>query len=165
MMRNTTAVFLAMAIIFTAGNAGALFEPEHKNATQEFSAVLQTNKTSVKVGEPFVVTVLLRGETDIAPRVNFPRLKDFNVASVSQSQSFVFQGKEMHAKIRYTYVLVPIAEGAYEIPAVEVYAQKKKFFTNTLAITVLPGPAGSAPKGDEGKKIPRQLLRGEKIIL
>lgn len=112
----------------------------------------------VAVGERFRLTysVNARGD-DFAG----PAMPDFDILSgpsISTSSSVQIINGSMTQSVTntYTYIVAARKEGKFEIPAATIKVKREQYQSNTLAIEVVKGNAGSAQQGQSQQQTQQQ---------
>ncbi len=160
-MKKLIVIISVAVLVGVAVQAHAFLAVADNKGAAAFSVVMKADKQRVRVGEAFTLSIQMKGASDINPLVRLPALKDFAIVSTAQSQQFAFQGREISAAIEYVYVLAPLKEGSFEIPPASIRLGGKEYQSNPVTIEV----QGTVPQVPPQKKIPRELLRGDKVIL
>ena len=148
---------------------------------QKFTATV--NRNTVSVGENFKLTYSLN---DRAEQYMGPNFSDFRVLSgPNQSTSMSVSNGQMSSSTSFSYILSPIREGQFTIPAATIRANGSEFQSNTIDITVTKqtqqgnrngGQANTqSNNGDPGNEISdncfirlivskKQAVQGEQLI-
>jgi hypothetical protein len=128
---------------------------------QKFSA--QVSQTQVGTGEAFEVSFSIKGN---AERFSAPDFEGFQVISgPNVSQSMTSINGSMSVSSAYSFVLVPVKVGTYNIGAASVFIGGRRYTTSPIEIKVVKGrpvpQAGSgntAGRGNETEDIGNERL-------
>ncbi|MDY6832281.1 MAG: BatD family protein [Thermodesulfobacteriota bacterium] len=91
------------------------------------------DRTVLGSGESLTLTVTIEGSDG---NVDVSGIQDFDVVSRGTAQSLRIINGKTSREMRYTYVLVPLKEGALSIPALPVTIDKETFHTEAITIRV-----------------------------
>lgn len=137
-MKNRSVPVLLLALL-VAGTAAA----------QDVSLTAKVDKTTVKVGDPVVLTITLSGDTPDAelPAPEFP--EGFAVMQRSQAANFSLQGGQIERSTSLTFVLVPQQAGTFQLGPFHAKHRGRDVATEPLDVTIEPSetPPIPAPKG------------------
>ncbi len=107
-----------------------------------FEASVSASK--VALGVPFRLSLTVHGTQDIAV-VPLPTIEGFESRYIGPSSQVSVVNNQYTAKKSFNYQMVPVKEGKWVIPPVEVQIKGATYRTETVLIEV--GPAGAAVDG------------------
>ena len=117
------------------------------------------DRESVPAGNGAVMTLRISGARAGQPGI--PEIENFVIQPRGQSQQLQIVNGQTTVSVTYTYVVGSQTPGDYQIPAIDVTVDGKKFSTQPLKLKVLdsaaaqppagipPNPPGSQPAGEE----------------
>jgi len=140
-MREVYRIFLILAfILFSVSNSlGA-----------DLSLTAKVNKNELNLGENFELTIEIRGNFRITPKIELPDLKDFEIISRQSSYNFNIKGGEFLNQTKFIFVLKSKSEGKFIIGEAKVRYKGRDYKTEPIEITVLPAKE-ELPKKPEKK--------------
>jgi len=100
----------------------------------------------VRVGNEVTLTVTVQGKFRRAADPQLPSLEDFDVYNSGTSQNFSMINGSIQSSISYRYVLVPKAEGVFEIGPVKFTFRDKEYTSTPLKLEVVAATAALAPQ-------------------
>ena len=98
-------------------------------------AVAQLDRESVPAGNGAILSLKISG--DRAGRPEIPAIANFIVQPRDQSQQMQIINGHAIVSLTYTYVVGSNTPGDYQIPAIEVTVDGKKYSTQALKLKVL----------------------------
>ncbi|MGE4357051.1 MAG: BatD family protein [Candidatus Omnitrophota bacterium] len=127
----------------------------------EIKLSAQLNKNQVKMGEEFILTILISGTYKTTPEIKMPDLSDFIVISSHQSSSYKIKEGEYESTIKYEIHLLPKKPGIFSIGSAELSYNHRTYRTDILTLEVLPSSEpDETPFPYKHKKIPWKSKKG-----
>jgi hypothetical protein len=141
-----------------------------------YSAVLQAadfqvsaslDRNQISLNEQAVLSLTISGSGGDFPQPQLPGLSDFQIYNAGRSQSFTWINGKAMASLTYNYVITPLKEGRFTIPAIRIQAQGQTADTAPLTLDVVKGDASATGAGvahEEGSARPAQAARGPAAV-
>lgn len=112
------------------------------------------NKTTVEIGESFLVTVDVTSDEDVSLKEpEIPEMESIDIVGKSSSRStqiqFVNGKMSRSVTISYKYNMIPEKEGELTIPSFTLEYQKKKYETRPVKINVVSSSRSKTPDREE----------------
>ncbi len=115
-------------------------------ANAEVTATL--DRDSVPAGEGALLEITISGASVARPEI--PAIENFIVQPNGQAQRVEMTNGRTSVSITYGYAVGSQVPGDYEIPAIEINADGKKFSTQPLKLKVLAAGAAPPPQANQG---------------
>ena len=133
MLRDCVNAFMAVTMIFLCSiSPGRAAEVE-----------AQLDRDSVPAGNGAILTLRISGGHAEPPEI--PAVENLIVQSRGQSQQVRMINGQTTVSVAYTYAVGSHTPGVYQIPAVDIVVDGKKFTTQALQLKVLDSGAAQAP--------------------
>ena len=123
------------------------------SAQDETRFIVETNRTTLAVGEPLTVTFRLengQNSSRIAP-IDWESA-GFMVLGSSQSSSISIVNGQASTTAAYQFNVTPVEEGTQIIPSATIRNGEKELHTEPLSVQVLPNPDGTSPRTQPEKR-------------
>jgi hypothetical protein len=132
----------------------------------DFQVSASLDRNQIAMNEQVVLSLTISGSSNDLPQPQLPGLTDFQIYNAGRSQNFTWINGKASAIVTYNYVLTPMKEGHYTIPAIRVQAQGQAVETAPLPLDVVKGDA-SAVQGSarpEGESRPAPAAHGPPAV-
>jgi len=111
----------------------------------QISASLDRNR--IALNEQAVLALTISGSSNNLPQPQLPGLTDFQIYNAGRSQNFTWINGKASASITYNFVLTPLREGHFVIPALRMQFGAETSQTAPLALDVVKGDASAVAPG------------------
>ncbi len=123
----------------------------------DFQVSASLDRNQIALNEQAVLSLTISGSSSNFPQPQLPGLPDFQVYNAGRSQNYTWVNGKASASVTYNFVLTPMKEGHFTVPAIRVTDQGQTAQTSSLPLDV--GKAEAAVQGSarpEGAERPAQ---------
>jgi len=117
----------------------------------DVSILASVNRQKVAVGDIVVLTVTIRGATNVSPSL-FPSIDGLRLLSTSMSSRITTGTSGFQAEVYHRYNLQALKAGKFEIPPLEFKVGGTSYTTQSLSVEVVeaatPSPSPAPARGD-----------------
>ncbi|MFA5975274.1 MAG: BatD family protein [Elusimicrobiota bacterium] len=113
----------------------------------DFQISASLDRNQIALNEQAVLSLTLSGDVSRLPTPPLPNLQDFQVSNAGTSQNFSWVNGKATSSLVYTFVLTPLKEGRFTIPAWQVTFNGQTAETQPLPLEVVKGNAAALPEG------------------
>lgn len=129
-------------------------------ARAEVQVSAELDRNQIALNEQAVLRLTISGSSTNLPEPQLPGLADFQIYNAGKSQNFSWINGQASASVTYNFVITPLKEGHFTIPAIRVQSGGQTAETSPLGLDVVKGEAnavqgsakefGNAPQGNKG---------------
>jgi len=130
-----TAFWMSFVLVCSSGFA----------ADFQISASLDRNQ--IALNEQAVLSLTISGSGNDLPQPQLPGLVDFQIYNAGRSQNFTWINGKASSNITYNFVLTPLREGHFTIPALRIQFKGETEQTASLTLDVVKGDASAVSPG------------------
>lgn len=135
-------LFLAIPLLFIMVGAAM--------AKDDISVTARLDTSQLTVGETAILTLEIRGDSDIS--ITMPEVENLRFTRQGQSSSFNMINGKVSSSVSYSYLVDAEEPGRYTIPPISVEVDGKRFNTKPLPLSFsnspVSKPGGSGQIGD-----------------
>ena len=132
-----------------------------------FSIQAKVQESSVRKNEPVTLIVEVEGEGNIQtiPDIPFPASENFRLYDSTSEVTTGAAGSTITGKKTYERIIVPLAEGNFEIPPLHLSyfnpesAEYRRASTKTIRLDILPGSQRETPEEEYLPFLSRKEIR------
>ena len=156
-------------VLGLVGILGAVFQV-HPIAAQPSGVAVEASVSyrSVTLGEAIQLTVTVQGTQNTQP-VELPKIEGLDVRYLGPSRRVSIVNGQYTSSVSYVYSILPLKEGTFQIPALEVKVDNQVYRTDPIDIQTLPSntnnpvPSSSGGPLTSGRQTPESL--NDKIFM
>jgi hypothetical protein len=115
------------------------------------------DRNQIALNEQAVLSLTVSGSSNNLPQPQLPGLPDFQIYNAGRSQNFTWINGKASASVTYNFVLTPLKEGRFTIPALRMQFGGTTAQTTPLVLDVVKGDAAAISAGgarEEGASRP-----------
>lgn len=120
----------------------------------QVSLTAKVDREKISLDTAITLTVSLRGNFQQTPKIEMPKLDDFEILSNISQSNFNLKSGAIESKSELIYILLPKKEGKLNIGEVKINYQGQEYKTEVIQIEVGPAKTGPSKKSPPKKEIP-----------
>jgi len=105
------------------------------------------DRNQIALNEQAVLSLTVSGSSNNLPQPQLPGLPDFQIYNAGRSQNFTWINGKASASVTYNFVLTPLKEGHFTIPALQMQFSGETAQTTPLTLDVVKGDASAVSQG------------------
>ena len=113
----------------------------------DFQVIASLDRNQIALNEQAVLSLTISGSGNDLPQPQLPGLTDFQIYNAGRSQNYTWINGKASASVTYNFVLTPMREGHFTIPALHIQAQGQTAETAPLTLDVVKGEASAVSPG------------------
>ena len=132
----------------------------------DFQVSASLDRNQIALNEQAVLSLTISGSGNDLPQPQLPGTADFQIYNAGRSQNYTWVNGKASASVTYNFVLTPVREGHFTIPAIVVQAQGQTAQTTPMTLDVIKGDT-SAVQGSarpEGTPRPAQAAQAAPAV-
>jgi hypothetical protein len=149
-MKHFAALFLALSLLTSSSD-------------NQISLTARVNKEKISLDTTLTLTISLRGNFRQTPKIEMPKLDDFEIISNISQSNFNLKAGTVESRSELIYILLPKKEGKLNIGQAKINYQGREYKTEVIQVEVGPPKAGPLKKSPPKKEIP--IRKGQEIVL
>ncbi len=118
-------------------------------SAQDISISADVDRSEISMDEQLTLTIVVSGNVSNIPKPGIPPMKGFNSYSSGRSQNISIINGQVNSSVTFSYMLMPIKEGEYELGPFTIDYKGNTYSTGPIKVKV-------SPKGSASRQLPPQ---------